>query len=92
IANTDSFEVSSESETDSSSLRLPKASLEALQCKELTKSLYSSDYFSKMIKAITSSEKVTLWFGNDYPVKLEFELAKGHGKAYYLLAPRIESE
>ncbi|MDI6708770.1 MAG: proliferating cell nuclear antigen (pcna) [Candidatus Thermoplasmatota archaeon] len=92
VATPEGFEVTSESETDFASLKLSKASLEALQCKELTKSLYSSDYFSKMIKAITSSEKVMLWLGNDYPVKLEFELANGHGKAYYLLAPRIESE
>jgi proliferating cell nuclear antigen len=92
IATPESFEVASQSETDSSTLNLPKASLEILQCKEATKSLYSLDYFSKMIKAITSSETVTLWLGSDYPVKIEFELAKGHGRAYYLLAPRIESE
>lgn len=92
VASPEGFEVNCESETDSVSLKLPKAALVSLQCKEMAKSLFSLDYFSKMIRAVGSSENVTLYLGTDYPVKLEFDIAKGNGHTSYLLAPRIESE
>ncbi len=45
-----------------------------------------------MIKAIGSAQTVTMYLGQDYPVKLEFDIAGGKGQVKYLLAPRIESE
>jgi proliferating cell nuclear antigen len=45
-----------------------------------------------MVKAISTAKAVTIFLGNDYPVRMEFELANGNGKATYLLAPRIEQE
>ncbi len=86
------FELASEGETDSVNLKLTKDLLEKLDCKEPVKSLFSLDYFSNMIKSVTSSDIVTMHLGTDYPVKLEFEIANGEGHVEYLLAPRIESE
>jgi proliferating cell nuclear antigen len=92
IASADGFELASQGDTDSVSLKLPKDMLEILECSETVKSLFALDYFSKMIKAVGQQESVMMNIGSDYPVKLEFTFADKHGSATYLLAPRIESE
>lgn len=91
-ANSEGFEIISEGETDSVNLKLSKDLLERIECKEPVKSMFPLDYFSNMIKSITSAPSVTLYMGNDYPVKIEFEIAGGKGKGTYLLAPRVETE
>ena len=88
----DGFEVVSEGDTDNVSHVVPKDMLEELQCKEAVRSLFPLDYFSNMVKAISSAQTVTLYLGSDYPVKMEFKIAGGKGEVKYLLAPRIESE
>ncbi|MBI4416432.1 MAG: proliferating cell nuclear antigen (pcna) [Euryarchaeota archaeon] len=92
IATPDGFEIVSEGDTDSVSLKLPKDMLDELACKEKVRSLFPLDYFSNMVKAISTAPTVTMNMGNDYPVKMEFEIAGGKGQVRYLLAPRIESE
>ena len=88
----DGFEVVSEGDTDNVSHVVPKDMLEELQCKEAVRSLFPLDYFSNMVKAISSAQTATLYIGSDYPVKMEFKIAGGKGEVKYLLAPRIESE
>jgi proliferating cell nuclear antigen len=56
------------------------------------RSLFSLDYLSDIIKPASKSNEVTLQIGNDFPIKINFEIAGGRGKVGYLLAPRIESE
>lgn len=92
MAYPDRFEMKSEGDTDSVELKLSKDLLEDLECKEPIKSMFPLDYFSNMIKAIGTSENATLYLGNDYPVRLEFDVAAGKGHVKYLLAPRVESE
>jgi len=93
IASPEGFELVSKGEADDYvSLNLSKKLLVELNCKERVKSLFSLDYFSKMIKAVVTSENIVMNIGTDYPVKMEFDIAKGNGHATYLLAPRIESE
>ena len=92
IATPDGFEILSEGDTDSANLKLPKDMLDELVCKEKVRSLFPLDYFSNMIKAIGTAQTVTMYMGNDYPVKMEFDIAGGKGQVKYLLAPRIESE
>jgi proliferating cell nuclear antigen len=92
IASPDGFELASQGDTDSVSLKLPKDMIEELECKEVVKSLFALDYFAKMIKAVGPQESVLMNIGSDYPVKLEFNYADQKGSAIYLLAPRIESE
>jgi proliferating cell nuclear antigen len=91
-ANPEGFEIVSEGETDSVNLKLSKDLLERIECKEPVKSMFPLDYFSNMVKSISSSQSVTLLLGNDYPVKMEFEISAGKGKGMYLLAPRVETE
>ncbi len=91
-AHSDGFEMISEGDADTVRLDLPKDLLDELQCKEKVRSLFPLDYFSNMVKAISGASTVSIFLGNDYPVRMEFTLAGDSGKATYLLAPRIESD
>lgn len=86
------FEVNAEGDTDTVNLRLAKNQLIELVAAERTKSLFSLDYFSNLVKAADANTEVTLLLGSDYPVRVEYAFADGHGVVKYLLAPRIENE
>ncbi|HZY91313.1 MAG TPA: DNA polymerase sliding clamp [Thermoplasmata archaeon] len=88
----ESFTMHSEGETDRVDLKLPKESLKRLEAKESVKSMYPLDFFSNMVKSITSSEEVTLHVGNEYPLKIEFQVSGGKGEGRFLLAPRVEED
>jgi proliferating cell nuclear antigen len=91
IADKDTFELLAEGDTDQVHLKLDKSMLAELKATEKAKSLFSLDYFANMVKAAKGSPGIHLNLGNDYPVKIEFDLAGGNGHVTYLLAPRIES-
>lgn len=91
-ASPEGFEMYSEGDTDSVSLRLPKDLLISLDVSEKVKSLFPLDYFSNMVRSIPAGSVVTINLGSDFPVKLEFEIADKQGSVDYLLAPRIESD
>ncbi len=57
-----------------------------------TRSLFSLDYLTDIVKPASKASEVTLQLGNDFPVKIGFSIAGGNGKIGYLLAPRIESD
>jgi proliferating cell nuclear antigen len=86
------FTLQSEGETDRVDLQIPKDGLSKLETKEEVKSMYPLDFFSSMVKSITSSEEATLYVGNEYPLKIEFALASGKGEGRFLLAPRVEED
>ncbi len=92
VMTPDGFEMNSEGETDSTSLKLPKALLEDIECKENVRSLFPLDYFTNMVKAASNTNTVAMDLGTDFPVKMEFSIADGHGHVRYLLAPRIETD
>lgn len=91
-ADEDSFELSSEGDTDMASLKLSKGDLEGLDAKSKVCSLFPLDYFSNLVKAVPSDTVVRIELDSDYPVKLMFNLAGDNGSVRYLLAPRIESD
>lgn len=88
------FAMFSEGETDRVDLALTKegAGLSRLEAKESVKSMYPLDFFSSMVKSISTSSDVTLHVGNEYPLKLEFSVADGKGEGRFLLAPRVEED
>ncbi|MGI0132435.1 MAG: DNA polymerase sliding clamp [Thermoplasmata archaeon] len=86
------FTMHSEGETDRVDMHLPKEGLSKLEVKEAVKSMYPLDFFSSMVKSITTSDEVTLHVGNEYPLKIEFGVAAGKGEARFLLAPRVEED
>lgn len=90
-ATPDSFEMVCEGDTDQVQMKLSKDQLLSLECDDKVRSLYPLEYFSNMMRAIPSQAKIMLQLGNDYPVKIVFDIADGKGSVVYLLAPRIES-
>ena len=91
VANPEGFEMSCEGDMDQVHFRKAKKDLVALEAPSSVRSLFPLEYFSNMLKAVSSGNTVTLQLGNDYPVKMEFDIAGGKGHVRYLLAPRIES-
>lgn len=91
VAEEGYFEMSSEGDSDSVEYRLPKDDLVAIDSKQKVRSLFPLDYFQNMARAISPSSQVTINLGNNYPVRMEFDIAEGKGHVKYLLAPRVES-
>ena len=54
-------------------------------------SLFSLDYLQDMNKAIPKDTEVTMELGEEFPVKLHFDIAESEGEVTYMLAPRIQS-
>ncbi len=89
--DSDSFTLHSESETDKMDMRLtPTDGLVSIEAKDRVKSMYPLDFFSAMMKSISSADEVTLHVGNEYPLKIEFPVAQQKGSGEFLLAPRVE--
>ncbi len=86
------FEMYTEGDEDVARVCLPKDMINEISCDEPVKSMYPVDYLVKLVKAMDSAEYLTIYMGTDYPIKIEFDIAGGKGKATYLLAPRIEGE
>jgi len=55
------------------------------------KSMFSLDYLSSMVKAKKLSDTVELRLGNDFPMRLNFDVPE-KARLSFVLAPRIEEE
>jgi proliferating cell nuclear antigen len=88
----EAFELFAEGDTDTVNLKLPKDMLIELSSPGKFKSLFSIDYFSNMIKPVKAGDPITIFLGNDNPIRVDFDIAEKKGHVTYLLAPRIESE
>jgi len=56
-----------------------------------SKSSFSLDYFTHLMKGVGANRDLEIHLGNSYPLKMVFDFADENGHAVYLLAPRIES-
>ena len=55
-------------------------------------SLFSLDYLKDITKTIPKGQEVSLRFGTDFPVMMEYDIADGDGHALRMIAPRIRSD
>ncbi|MFB6254561.1 MAG: DNA polymerase sliding clamp [Halobacteriaceae archaeon] len=85
------FYVDAEGDTDDVHLELDRDDLISLTTGN-AHSLFSLDYLKDMNKAIPRNGEVTIELGEEFPVKMHFEIAEGEGNVTYMLAPRIQSE
>ncbi|WP_331235642.1 DNA polymerase sliding clamp [Natronorarus salvus] len=85
------FYVEAEGDTDDVNFKLDREDLIDLTPGE-AHSLFSLDYLKEMNKAIPTDGEVTIDIGEEFPVKLHFEIAEGEGNVTYMLAPRIQSD
>ncbi|QZA87546.1 DNA polymerase sliding clamp [Salinarchaeum sp. IM2453] len=85
------FYVDAEGDTDDVHFELHEEDLIDLELGP-AHSLFSLDYLSDMNKAIPKDAEVTAELGEEFPVKLHFDIAEGKGQVTYMLAPRIQSD
>jgi len=85
------FYVDAEGDTDDVHLELTRDQLIDLEAGD-AHSLFSLDYLKDMNKAIPKDAEVELELGDEYPVKLHFDIAEAQGRVTYMLAPRIQSD
>lgn len=86
----DVFFMEAEGDTDKVLVEMTKDKLIDIKPAE-AKALFSLDYLSDMSKTMGKVSEVTLNIGTDYPLKVAFKFAEGHGNAEYMMAPRVES-
>lgn len=90
-ADDEVFYVDAEGDTDDVHFELDAEELIDLQAGP-ARSLFSLDYLSDMNRAIPTDTEITVELGEEFPVKMHFEIAEGHGRVTYMLAPRIQSD
>ncbi len=56
------------------------------------RSMFSIEYLKEFVKLAGSGDVLTTYLGNNYPVRLVFDVCDGKVKVEYILAPRIEAE
>lgn len=87
----DTFFMEADGDTDNVRLEMTKDQLIEIKPGD-AKSLFSLDYLSDMSKILGKASEITIDIGKDYPLKIRFKIAEGHGDVSYMLAPRVESE
>jgi proliferating cell nuclear antigen len=86
----ETFYVKAEGDTDDVHLELDEDDLIDLTVGSAS-SLFSLEYLKDMDKAIPKDAEVRQELGEEFPVKLHFDIAEGAGAVTYMLAPRIQS-
>ena len=90
-ADEELFYVDAEGDTDDVHLELTREDLIDLVAGE-ARSLFSLDYLKDMNKAIPKDAEVEIELGEEFPVKLHFDIAEAKGQVPSMLAPRIQSD
>ena len=85
------FYIDAAGDTDDVHLELTRDQLIDLEAGD-AHSLFSLDYLKDMNKAIPKDAEVELELGDEYPVKLHYDIAEAQGRVTYMLAPRIQSD
>lgn len=86
----DIFYMEAKGEADSVRLEIKRDYLIGMK-PSTVRSLFSLEYLESINKAYSKNSEITLDLGNDYPLRLTFEIADGFGECVYYLAPRIEN-
>jgi len=86
------FSINVQGSTDSVNVQFTKDELVAIDCNSPARSQYSLTYLIPMTKIFSGMENVNLRFGENFPLRLNFDFADGAGHVEYFLAPRVEGD
>jgi proliferating cell nuclear antigen len=89
-ADAEAFRMTAEGDTDDVTVTVDAADCERHDVAEAAGSLFSLDYLDAMTDEMGGD--VTVRLGEEFPVKLHWGFAEGHGEVTNMLAPRIQSE
>ncbi|MBI2546867.1 MAG: proliferating cell nuclear antigen (pcna) [Candidatus Aenigmarchaeota archaeon] len=86
----DKFVMRAEGDVSKAELELERGNenLLNLEAASEVKSRYPLDYLKKMMKAAKIADNVTIWLGQDYPMRLEFK-SGDKASLSFVLAPRV---
>jgi proliferating cell nuclear antigen len=80
----------SNDDSDEIIISIPKDRLPKMKGTESPiRGLYPLKFFTEIVASIKTADQVSIQFGQDYPLKLDFALSAGLGKAMFILAPKI---
>lgn len=81
-----------EGDIDASDLEFGREeTLDGTKLAESTESIFSVDYFQNLVKAIPKDAEVTIQFGEEWPMWLDWQALDGNLEVRQMLAPRIKT-
>ena len=91
MAKENEFAMRAEGETNEVEIKLTleDEGLLDLEVQEETRSAYGISYLADMVKGIGKTDEVTVRFGNEMPLQMDYYI-RDEGKLTFLLAPRVE--
>jgi hypothetical protein len=87
-----SFKVDVQNNTDSVDISFDKDEVEELVCSGAAKSQYSLTYLEPLSRRFGPQDSVTIQFGENFPLAMNFSFEDGAAEVDYFLAPRVESD
>jgi len=90
-ASTDKFVIKAEGNLNAAKVEMPKTDNVELEADEETTAKYSLEYLKKMIKGSKLADTVTIQFGKDYPLKVDYTVID-RMKLSFILAPRVSND
>jgi proliferating cell nuclear antigen len=91
IGEEKTFTVSATGDLSKATIEIKADNETKITSKEKTRSKYSIEYLKKMIQGSKISDKVSINFSKDYPLKLEY-LVLNKVSLSFILAPRVEND
>lgn len=91
LAESQKFTVLASSELSRAKIEVPEDKNTQVAVKGSAKSKYSIEYLKKMMQGSKLSDKVSINFSNDYPLRLEY-VEKDRVQLAFILAPRVDND
>jgi proliferating cell nuclear antigen len=76
---------------DAFDIKLAKERLQKFDIKESCKSLFPLKMLSDLFNELRNTEQVILYLGNDFPLRIQWDLSNGTGTGRFMLAPRTRT-
>jgi len=77
-------------DTDDLKIKFPADKIEIIKS-GMAKAMYALDYIHNVSKTVGIANVVNLQLKTDFPLRVSFKIAEGHGNVEYTIAPRVES-
>jgi proliferating cell nuclear antigen len=83
--------IDAEGDTDNVRLDLQDDDLQSVTLAD-ARSVFSLDYLKDLVRTMPRGVDVSLRFGSDFPLIIDYEIADGDGHVTRMLAPRIQTD
>jgi len=80
-----------ETESETTEMTIPRSQAKEYIYTAEARSSFALEYLTKFLRALESTDEISIALGNDYPLRMEAPILNGKGKVTFLIAPRIEN-